>query len=61
MKYTQYADPFHGNGTIDLPKPENIATAWHFIKGLCGNTHPGAVLPFGKYSVSFRMGSPLFT
>ncbi|MBQ8402169.1 MAG: glycoside hydrolase family 92 protein, partial [Clostridia bacterium] len=51
MKHIQYVDPFHGNGTIDLPEPEGIAAAWHFIKGLCGNTHPGAVLPFGKYSV----------
>ncbi|MBR4959948.1 MAG: glycoside hydrolase family 92 protein [Clostridia bacterium] len=51
MKYLQQADPFHGNGTIDLPAPEGIAASWHFIKGLTGNTHPGAVLPFGKYSV----------
>ena len=51
MRYLKYADPFHGSGTIDLPKAEGIAASWHFIKGLCGNTHPGAVLPFGKYSV----------
>lgn len=51
MQYTHYVDPFHGSGTIDLPEPEGIAASWHFIKGLCGNTHPGAVLPFGKYSV----------
>ena len=51
MIYRTQADPFHGNGTIDLPEPEGIAAAWHFIKGLTGNTHPGAVLPFGKYSV----------
>ncbi len=56
MNYTRYADPFHGNGTIDLPAPEGIAAAWHFIKGLCGNTHPGAVLPFGKYSVCAYTG-----
>jgi len=51
MRYLKYADPFHGSGTIDLPKAEGIAASWRFIKGLCGNTHPGAVLPFGKYSV----------
>ncbi|MBR4940424.1 MAG: glycoside hydrolase family 92 protein [Clostridia bacterium] len=43
---------FHGTGSIDLPEPQGIAATWHFIKGLCGNTSPGAVLPFGKYSVA---------
>lgn len=51
MKYTALVDVFHGNGSIDLPQPEGIAATWHFIKALCGNTHPGAMLPFGKYSV----------
>lgn len=51
MIYRTQADPFHGNGTIDLPQAEGLAASWHFIKGLTGNTHPGAVLPFGKYSV----------
>lgn len=51
MKYTSLVDVFHGSGCIDLPKPEGIASTWHFIKALCGNTHPGAMLPFGKYSV----------
>ena len=51
MLYRELVDPFHGNGTIDLPKAEGIAATWHFIKGLAGNTHPGAVIPFGKYSV----------
>ena len=51
MNYSRYTDLFHGSGTIDLPKPEGIAASWHFIKALCGNTHPGATLPFGKYSV----------
>lgn len=51
MMYRKQADPFHGNGTIDLPEAEGIAASWHFIKGLTGNTHPGAAVPFGKYSV----------
>ena len=51
MSYCEQVDPFHGNGTIDLPHADGIAAAWHFIKGLTGNTHPGAVIPFGKYSV----------
>lgn len=50
MKYTSFADPFLGNGEIDLPEPYFPASTWHFIKGLTGNTAPAAVLPFGKYS-----------
>jgi len=51
MKYSSYVDVFHGSGCIDLPKAEGIAASWKFIKALCGNTHPGATLPFGRYSV----------
>ena len=51
MKYTSFVNPFHGSGCIDLPRPEGIAASWQFIKALCGNTHPGATLPFGRYSV----------
>ena len=41
---------FQGNGEIDLPEPQGSAKTWYFIKAICGNTHPGAQLPFGKYS-----------
>lgn len=41
---------FQGCGAIDLPTPQGVAASWHFIKALCGNTHPGAVRPFGKLS-----------
>ena len=59
MMYRTLADPFHGNGIINLPEAEGLAASWHFIKGLTGNTHPGAVLPFGKYSVcSYTGGYP---
>jgi len=51
MKLTSSVNVFHGSGNIDLPKAEGVAASWHFIKALCGNTHPGATLPFGKYSV----------
>lgn len=51
MKYTDYVNPFHGNGFVELPKAEGIAKTWYPIKALYGNTHPGATLPFGKYSV----------
>ncbi|MDD6263452.1 MAG: glycoside hydrolase family 92 protein [Clostridiales bacterium] len=50
--YTKYVDVFHGTGEIELPEPEGAAASWHAIKGLCGNTSPGAVLPFGKYSAA---------
>ncbi len=43
-------DPFHGNGTIDLPEPQGIAASWFFLKAQSGNTHPGACYPFGLVS-----------
>ena len=49
-KYTDYADVFLGCDEISLPEPRGAAASWRFIKGLCGNTHPGAVLPFGRLS-----------
>ena len=52
MDKTRYVDVFHGSGTINLPVPQGAAASWHAIKGLCGNTSPGAVLPFGKYAVA---------
>ena len=51
MNCISFADIFHGSGNIDLPQADGIAASWYFIKALCGNTHPGALLPFGKYSV----------
>ncbi|MBQ2916428.1 MAG: glycoside hydrolase family 92 protein [Clostridia bacterium] len=48
--YTTHVNVFQGNGEIDLPKAEGIARSWYFIKAISGNTHPGAQLPFGKYS-----------
>lgn len=49
-------DVFHGSGKVDLPTPFGIAQTWHFIKAICGNTHPGATLPFGKLSVGCYCG-----
>ena len=50
MHPISYVNVFQGSGAIDLPQPQGIAASWHFIKALCGNTHPGAVLPL---SVSY--------
>ncbi|MBQ1223572.1 MAG: hypothetical protein IIX84_04720, partial [Oscillospiraceae bacterium] len=52
MGKTDFVNIFHGSGEIDLPAPRGVAATWHFIKGLCGNTSPAAVLPFGKYTVA---------
>lgn len=57
IDYCRYVDVFLGCDDIDLPKPEGIAGNWHFIKALCGNTHPGAVLPFGKLSCCAYSGA----
>ncbi len=52
-----YVDPFHGNGTLDLPTPEGVAASWFFIKAQTGNTHPGACSPFGMVSVGAYSGA----
>lgn len=48
--FCSHVNVFQGNGEIDLPTPQGSAKTWYFIKAICGNTHPGAQLPFGKYS-----------
>ena len=50
-KKTDCVNVFQGNSVVQTEPREGIAAAWHFIKGLSGNTHPGAQLPFGKLSV----------
>lgn len=51
-KLTGYANPFHGNGEIDIPERSAPASRWFFIKAGAGNTSPAAMLPFGAMSVS---------
>lgn len=46
--YCRYVNVFQGSGAVNLPKPEGVAAAWHFIKELCGNTMLAAAFPFGK-------------
>ncbi len=50
-------DPFFGNGTIDLPRPEGIAATWFFLKAQTGNTYPGACAPLGMFSVCAYSGA----
>ncbi len=53
----KYVDVFYGNGEIDLPKPEGIASTWFFIKAQCGNTYPHACTPFNIMSVGSYTGA----
>lgn len=53
----KYVDVFYGNGEIDLPKPEGIASTWFFIKAQCGNTYPHACTPFNIMSVGTYTGA----
>ncbi len=57
--YCRYVDVFLGCDEIDLPEPVGVAKTWQFIKGITGNTNPGAALPFGKYSCcAYTAGYP---
>ncbi len=55
--YCKYADVFYGNGEIDHFAEEGLSSKWFYIKALCGNTTPHAVLPFGKMSVGAYSGA----
>ncbi len=52
----EHVNVFQGNSKIKPEPLEGIAASWKFIKGLSGNTHPGALLPFGKISVGAYSG-----
>ncbi len=57
--FCKYVDVFYGNGETDHFAEEGLASKWYYIKALCGNTTPHAVLPFGKMSVgAFSGGYP---
>ncbi len=59
IDFCKYVDVFLGCDEIDLPAPQGIAATWKFIKGITGNTNPGAALPFGKYSCcAYTAGYP---
>ncbi|MDF1813628.1 MAG: GH92 family glycosyl hydrolase [Verrucomicrobiales bacterium] len=54
---SRWVDPFSGNGASALPEPEGIARTWWCAKPPVGNTHPGAVLPFGMVSICAYSGA----
>ena len=55
--YCSKVNVFFGCDPVSLPKRKGIAKAWKPIKGMCGNTTPGAVLPFGKMSCNAYSGA----
>lgn len=56
MDYCKYADVFYGNGETDHYYSDGLSSKWFYIKALCGNTTPCAVLPFGKISACAYSG-----
>ena len=44
-------DPFFGTGGTTSAPSEGMARGWNWEKAQTGNTHPGAVMPFGWVSV----------
>ena len=50
-------DPFWGSGGTDVPVSEGVARGWNWEKAQSGNTHPGAVLPFGWVSACAYSGA----
>jgi|TARA_B100000959_G_scaffold86377_1_gene91738 predicted alpha-1,2-mannosidase len=54
---SRWVDPFLGNAETRLPEPEGVAAAWWRAKPPVGNTHPGAVLPFGMVSACAYSGA----
>ena len=51
MDYVKYVNVFYGSEETTKPVTHTIADKWIFLKGMCGNTHPGATEPFGQMSV----------
>ena len=49
-RFSDYADPFWGNGPTRSPAAEGMARNWNWLKAQTGNTHPGALLPCGWLS-----------
>ena len=49
-------DMFWGSGGVVLPPSEGMARGWNWEKAQTGNTHPGAVMPFGWVSVCAYTG-----
>ena len=57
MEFGKLVDPFWGTGGTQSPLSEGPARGWHWEKAQTGNTHPGAVLPFGWVSACAYSGA----
>lgn len=56
MKHTDYIDPLIGSGETELHIKDALCKTWFFLKAQCGNTHPGACIPFGMVSACAYSG-----
>ncbi len=54
---SRWADPFLGSAEAELPEPQGVAEKWWRAKPPVGNTHPGAVGPFGMVSACAYSGA----
>lgn len=50
-------DSFWGCGAVQNPESQGMARGWNWLKAQTGNTHPGAVVPFGWVSVCAYSGN----
>lgn len=50
-------DLFWGSGATESPASEGMARGWNWEKAQSGNTHPGAVAPFGWVSACAYSGA----
>ena len=48
--YSSLVDPFWGNGAVQSLETTGMARGWNWLKAQTGNTHPGALMPFGWVS-----------
>lgn len=48
--YSSLVDPFWGNGAVQSRETTGMARGWNWLKAQTGNTHPGALMPFGWVS-----------
>lgn len=56
MNYADKVNVFYGSEETVKNIKGNISDSWVYLKGMCGNTHPGATEPFGKVSVCAYSG-----
>lgn len=57
MSMIEHVDPFIGTAATELPPPTGLAATWWWPKPQVGNTHPGAVHPFGMVSACAYSGA----